>query len=215
MDYIPNNNVFVAISLLFRTLQGFAAAIGTTALYSFLLLEKDEDKKNYNISLCLFSARIGFAIGPLVTSFLIIPDDVEKNITLGKKVENDIKDLVNINVTLPFIIVSVLMIIPLAICFYYDLDSFYKDSKIDENVETKDKIINGQQNDEISNLDKTSDKDSSEGHFENSKNDELKLLVNDSKNNEEININNEKTNKEKNQIPIFFCCSDFVIKIPF
>ncbi len=191
---------------MFRLVQGISAGLGTTIIYSIVFQEKDEDTKNRNISITLLSYRIGSSIGPLITSFLIIPEEVKQHLILKTKT-TDISELFNINVILPFVISSILLVIPLLLCVFTDIESLNNSSivkkigNINEGVFKKDIQEIG---------DKTTSISNDEIRFTLGNIEEMEKMVDNNNNNNKIGSINEK---DDYQLNTFFCFTDLVINI--
>jgi len=188
---------------LFRLVQGISAGLGTTIIYSIVFQEKDEDTKNRNISITLLSYRIGSSIGPLITSFLIIPEEVKHNILLKTKT-TDISKLFEINVIWPFIVSSILFFIPLLLCIFTDIEPS-NDNNIDKKTDHIDRGIFKKDIQQLNNESTSAGNDNiilSLGNIE-----ESDIIVDDKYKIESIN------EKDDNQINTFFCFNDLVIYI--
>ncbi|MCQ2819720.1 MAG: MFS transporter [archaeon] len=68
--YVENEILFYTTCLLSRFLQGMAAGISVTILYSIASRSKDKDKVNRNIAFMETSANLGYAAGPVIASFI-------------------------------------------------------------------------------------------------------------------------------------------------
>ncbi len=188
---------------MFRLVQGISAGLGTTIIYSIVFQEKDEDTKNRNISITLLSYRIGSSIGPLITSFLIIPEEVKHNILLKTKT-TDISKLFEINVIWPFIVSSILFFIPLLLCIFTDIEPS-NDNNIDKKTDHIDRGIFKKDIQQLNNESTSAGNDNiilSLGNIE-----ESDIIVDDKYKIESIN------EKDDNQINTFFCFNDLVIYI--